>query len=316
MNRANRIAPYSLKSLNNTQWLVMGLALAMGVMLIVFGGICNLLAVPNPLKSILVTILLGFGISFTSSATISLIMLSAGFMDLIESAQRLARVVGNELHIPCAERFALVESAEKLGLSRAYPSRREALSRSGFYDILLQECDQIFVVGSSMLGLLQDRHFGMVLELLEKKLSEGVEVKFMLTHPLFADFRAAQEGRNSNDIGREVVKSLRILKTMANSGKVSVMLYRGTPTCFGICASAGMLINPYPYGRQAYESPCFELHSGSAAYNFYRQAHFQTQFGGKIESLELNDGTIKNLEDQLQDFARRVEKFESLERTG
>ena len=72
-----------------------------------------------------------------------------------------------------------------------------------------------------------------------------------------------------------------------------------------------MMTHPYPYGRQAYESPCFELEHGKSAYNFYRQAHFQTQFGGKIERIDLNKDAISKLEENLSGFADKVKDFES-----
>jgi hypothetical protein len=90
-----------------------------------------------------------------------------------------------------------------------------------------------------------------------------------------------------------------------------VYLYRGTPTCFGVLASQGMLLNPYPYGRQAYESPCIEIRKQTPAYDVYKQAHFQTQFAGKIERCDLTDEAINRLESSQGGFSKKVAEFES-----
>jgi hypothetical protein len=188
------------------------------------------------------------------------------------------------------------------------------LKESNFFRILCEETDQIFIVGSSLLGLLQDRHFKHVMELIREKINSGVEVVFMLTHPLFADFRAAQEARDPKEIGGEILKSINLIKELStlNADAVKVYLYRGTPTLFGICTTKKMLINPYPYGRQAYESPCFEFESKTPAFNIYKQSHFQTQFGGKIEKLDLQDSLIDQMNALLDDFSLKTKDYESL----
>lgn len=280
-----------------------------GLAMLFYGGE-NYYDEEKQLSSIVV---LTFGATFLASAFISFIMLVAGFLDLNENAKDLAGIIGTELGMPCAERFNLVDSASDIGLKRVYIDRNEALEVENFYVSIDQEHDEIFVIGSSLLGLLVDRHFTHVVDLLKKKIKKDVELKFMMTHPLFADFRAAQEGRDPKDIGNEIIASLReILNQFDNSNSlVSVYLYRGTPSIFGICTSESMLLNPYPYGRQAYESPCFELVHGKPAYNFYRQAHFQTQFAGKIERIDLSDESIDILQKIIPKFAESVTEFES-----
>lgn len=258
-------------------------------------------------------LLITFGVTLTASSIVSIIMLSAGLMDLSENAKDLAAIIGSRLGMPCAERFSLVESSSEVGLAKTYISREQALEKGNFHAVIEKEKDGLFIVGSSLLGFLQDRHFKHVVDALKQKIHDAVEVKFMLTHPLFADFRAAQEGRDTGDIGGEIVKSLRIIASFVASETdlVSAYLYRGTPTCFGILARDRMLLNPYPYGRQAYESPCFEFDSQTPAYNLYKQAHFQTQFAGKIERFELSDESISKLEVQIKELSQKVADFES-----
>lgn len=283
------------------------------ILTLVIGILFTIVGIFQPLDKWWSIVLITLGVTFTASSVVSIIMLSAGLMDLSENAKDLASIIGSRLGMPCAERFSLVESSVKVGLAKTYISREEALEKGNFHAVIEREKDGLFVVGSSLFGFLQDRHFKHVVDSLKKKIHDGIEIKFMLTHPLFADFRAAQEGRDPGDIGREIIKSIKIIAKFggADKGLVSVYLYRGTPTCFGILAKDRMLLNPYPYGRQAYESPCFEFDSNTPAYNLYRQAHFQTQFAGKIERFDLSDKFISKLEKQIGEFSQKASAFES-----
>ncbi|MBI5021156.1 MAG: hypothetical protein HZB59_06955 [Ignavibacteriales bacterium] len=302
----NSIREKDYRSTHNVRKTLIILTLIVGILL-------TLIGIFQPTDKWWSIVLITFGVTFTASASVSIIMLSAGLMDLSENAKELASVIGSRLGMPCAERFTLVESSSEVGLAKTYISREQALQKSKFHTIIEDEKDGLFIVGSSLLGFLQDRHFKHVIETLKKKMHDGVEIKFMLTHPLFADFRAAQEGRDPGEIAREIIKSLRIILSFVGSEKelVSVYLYRGTPTCFGILTKDSVLLNPYPYGRQAYESPCFEFDSQTPAYNLYRQAHFQTQFAGKIERFELSDVSISKLESEIDEFSLKVSEFES-----
>ena len=294
------------RSTSNVRRTLIILTLFIGTLLTLFG-------IFQPHDKWWSVVLITFGVTFTASAMISIIMLSAGLMDLAENAKDLASIIGSRLGMPCAERFSLVESSSEVGLAKTYISREQALEKGNFHTVIEKEKDGLFIVGSSLLGILQDRHFKHVVDTLKQKIHDGIELKFMLTHPLFADFRAAQEGRDPGDIGSEIIKSLRIIASFVeqdNKELVSADLYRGTPTCFGILAKDKMLLNPYPYGRQAYESPCFEFDTQTPAYNLYRQAHFQTQFAGKIEQFELSDESIIKLENQIEKFSHKVSEFE------
>ncbi len=163
------------------------LTLVIGILLTIFG-------IFQPSDKWWSVVLITFGVTFTASAVVSIIMLSAGLMDLAENAKDLASIIGSRLGMPCAERFSLVESSSEVGLVKTYISREQALKKSNFHAVIEKEKDELFIVGSSLLGFLQDRHFKHVVDTLKQKIHDGVELKFMLTHPLFADFRAAQEG--------------------------------------------------------------------------------------------------------------------------
>lgn len=257
------------------------------------------------------TLLFTFGLTFTATALISFVMLGAGLLDLEENAKELARVIGEQLDMPCAQRFQLVSNASRLGLANVFKNREEALSKENFTRFIEKEQDEIFVVGSSLKGLLQDRHYTHVKDLLSNKAHDNVELTFMLTHPLFADFRAAQEKQKAKCIGTEILESLKILKEFVNPNRrVNVLLYRGTPTMFGIRTRGSMLINPYPYGRQAFLSPCFEFEPDSPIYSSYEQTHFQTQLAGKVE--EFDTSLIDKLEKLLDDFSVKTKEYEAL----
>jgi hypothetical protein len=47
----------------------------------------------------------------------------------------------------------------------------------------------------------------------------------MTTHPLFADFRAAQEGRNPKDIGLEITGSLEIILELSQLPNAIISTY-------------------------------------------------------------------------------------------
>lgn len=291
------------------RYLVIFLSLLIGGLLMYLGSLDK----PDTFKSVL---FLTFGTTFCSSAIIGTIMIIAGFADLKENAIELSEIFGKKLGMHCADRFKLVQSASVVGLTNVYKTREEALKVENFYAYLKQETDCIFILGSSLKGVLQDRHNKHILGLLETKIkTNNTEVIFMLTHPLFADFRAAQEHRNPKDIGLEVIKSLKIIKKLKDANKeneelVSVYLYRGTPTSFGIRTSTRMLINAYPYGKQAYEAPCVEFSSETAGYNSYNATHFQTQIAGKIDHFDMTDDSFRSLEQQLDEFSTQVNNFE------
>jgi len=293
------------KSGMRARFMLVVLTLCIGILLTIIGVILKIDNTPGIL-------LLTFGTTFTASATISSIMLFAGLMDLAENAKDLASIIGSKLGMPCVERFSLVESSARVGLVRTYGSRTESLEMNNFYSAIEGEDDHISIIGSSLLGLLQERHFDYVAETLKKKAENGIEIRMMLTHPLFADFRAAQEGRDPKEIGNEIVKSLKLIKDMfeGHTDKCSVYLFHGTPTCFGIRTSKRLLLNPYPYGRQAYESPCFEFYRGTLAYDYYSHHHFQTKVSQKIDKFELTDSAIEELSNSLDEYSKKVVEFE------
>jgi len=188
------------------------------------------------------------------------------------------QVIKNEFKTilkPYKDEIKLLKSSKDAGLFGLHKSRRDALS--DFCQFLENEKDEIIIVGSSLLGLLQDadKEYDKVRKILKKKCEGETKVRFLLTHPMVADLRARQEKRRFKDIGKEIIKSLNILIEEWKVDKGTIKLYEGTPTCFGIKTGNAMLINPYPYGVEAYTSPCIVALREGFFYEHYENAHFR-----------------------------------------
>jgi hypothetical protein len=284
------------------------LSLVVGLILLLLGSTLLI----NNKESIIGIIVLSFGISLTASGIISFTMLQSGFLDIVSNANDLALVFGNKLGLHCAKRFSLLNHSEINGLSNVYLNREEALKKENFTGSIISEDTEIFIIGSSLMGLIQNEKLKDVWEIIKNKANDKrIELIFMFTHPLFADFRALQELRPKGEIGNEIIFSLKELKNIENPkyNNISVYLYKGTPTLFGIRTTAKMLINPYPYGNKASDSPCFEFEVNKKCYTYYNQTHFRLNFGEKIEKIDLNK--IADIEARIKEYSNFVDDFEN-----
>lgn len=185
-------------------------------------------------------------------------------------AQALSEVTGTyrgELH--------LLRSAQAAGISGVYLSRAEALL--AFVPELDAEQHEIMIVGSSLRGLIKDydNEYALARDTLKRKIREKVRVRVLLTHPVVADLRARQEDRNQKDIGREILDSVRTLCDEWMLDPTSVKLYLGTPTVFGIKTARSMLLNTYPYMKEAVASPCLIVTKPGYMYDRYLDSHFR-----------------------------------------
>jgi hypothetical protein len=117
---------------------------------------------------------------------------------------------------------------------------------------------RLWIAASSMKGLLEaaSKEFdgmGIFSWAASLALQEKIDLRILMTHPEFAEVRAHQETRNANSITEEIKEALRHLKTW----KVPlhcIKLAEATPTVFAIATRERMLLNPYPYGQEAYRS--------------------------------------------------------------
>ena len=116
------------------------------------------------------------------------------------------------------EEISILKSFKHAGISSFYKNRK--LGIKAFHDSVDKAKKKIFIIGSSLKGLLQDTDYHEFAELIKKKaFQSGMELRFLLTHPCVADFRAKQEKRNPNEIGQEVIDSLIILQKWGISEK-------------------------------------------------------------------------------------------------
>lgn len=197
----------------------------------------------------------------------------------------------------------LLQLVDKAGLVGIYPTRQEALSM--FLKFLENEPYEIMVIGSSLRGLLQDHDKAYVdaCNLLKEK---GTITKFLLTHPKIADLRAQQEGRNLTDIGKEILISLKILIEDWKVPRENIKLYQGTPTCFGIKTEGAMLLNFYPYEKEAFASPCLVVKKGEYFYQHFGFSHFHAWSSALARCVPDN---LEQIEGMLDTFADKIEEL-------
>ncbi|GIL11323.1 MAG: hypothetical protein BroJett038_00430 [Chloroflexota bacterium] len=207
----------------------------------------------------------------------------------------------------------MLRTFREAGIISTYRRREMALKR--FIRAIKAEKNEIMIIGSSLLGLLQKYQYEEAREALKKKCEEGIHVKFLLTHPAVADLRADQEARKFKDIGNEIIKSLRILKQWKLKELPlpadNVRLYMGTPTIFAIKTTNQMLLNPYAYGDVAFNSPCLIVKNDPNEYFYfydeYDKAHFGAWDSDAVIRIQDFDETIQELSDNLEMFERNIQ---------
>jgi hypothetical protein len=128
--------------------------------------------------------------------------------------------------------IGLLKSLRHAGITGIFKRREMALA--AFARALDEESREIMIIGSSLKGLLQKEEYKAIANKIKFKADKKLtNVKFLLTHPIVADFRASQENRRPGEIGKEILASLCILRDWQIPPE-NVRLYLGTPTCFAI----------------------------------------------------------------------------------
>lgn len=231
--------------------------------------------------------------------------------DQIEKMLKEYREQNQEIVGEYRDELDILHSLKEAGVVKPYRNRETALAE--FASAIDAETREIMIIGSSLKGLLKKDKYKEIADKLRFKIERsGVTVRFLLTHPVVADLRAGQEGRRSTEIGAEIIESLRTLKEWKVPCEC-VRLYRGTPTCFAIKTEAQMLLNPYPYGEVAYDSPCFivktSIDEPSYIYHEFDKSHFgawDTRVAVKIFNYE---ETISDLQRSLEQYADVVSEM-------
>ena len=209
-----------------------------------------------------------------------------------------------------AEEIELLKSVRHAGIIGLYKRREMAIKAFSRY--IDEESSEIMVVGSSLKGLLQKEEYKEVAEKLRFK--QGlIKVKYLLTHPIVADFRANQENRRPTEIGLEIIKSLETLRDWGVDCS-NVRLYLGTPTCFAIKTTRQMLVNPYPYISVSFDSPCLLLEyspeSGSERPGYFFDEFKSRHFGAWDTDLAVHiqnyDQAIGYYYEKLSDYSCQV----------
>jgi hypothetical protein len=82
-----------------------------------------------------------------------------------------------------------------------------------------------------------------------------LDLRIMLTHPVFAAVRASQENLDARVVQQEVSATLAFMERNEVPND-RVRLIPTTPTVFAVATRNEMLLNPYPYSQAAYRSFC------------------------------------------------------------
>ena len=217
-----------------------------------------------------------------------------------------------------SDEIDLLKSIRHAGVTGIYKRREAAIN--AFIPALDEEATDIMIIGSSLKGLLLKEEYKGIREKLRFKCDRGLcNVRILLTHPIFADFRAKQESRRPTEIGLEIIKTLEELRSWSRD-YCHVKLYLGTPTCFAVKTARRMLINPYPYGTTSYDSPCLILEyspDGGAERPSYFFDEFKARHFGAWDT-ELSvpitdfDRSIAEFNKALGEYGSQVQELLSL----
>lgn len=229
-------------------------------------------------------------------------------LEFKRTAENIIGAAAKEITEQYRQEIELLRASESAGLIGVYKSRAEAVT--AFLPFIDKEKEEILIIGSSLSGLLGEEEFDKVYDaaqkLLVRKKADGVRLRFLLTHPVIADLRARQENRRFKDIGYEIIRSLEYL-LYNEEWRVdprNIKLYLGTPTCFGIKTEEAMLLNTYPYMKEAFHSPCLIVAKHGYFYDHFYSSHFRAW----TSALALSVPTpLSVLSEKLNDYARSIE---------
>jgi len=208
----------------------------------------------------------------------------------------------------------LFAASQRVGIVTAYENRERALlsivqdgrqtksyrqsdAHQSFVSRLETE-RKLIVVGSSLLGL--KMYVNRLPQIIAGRVAAGLETKFMMTHPCFSGLREKQEGRSEGQISNEIDNMIGILHGFGLNLNTSLRFYKGTPTCFAIITTEAMLLNPYPYQIEAFESFCIEVRR--LPQNIVRAGR------SKSETLRIPRQIAKKYEDEFKNLMNSPEE--------
>ena len=193
---------------------------------------------------------------------------------------------------PLQAALHLITSASELGVVGFHRTRGGGLRE--FTQHLRTEIKEVFIVASSIRGLTEGLpDFADILQDLHRK---DVDIKVVLSSPLFSFLREPIESRRSGAIWDEIMEAAQMLTK--TDGKIglddrNVRFFPGTPTVFLLATSRRMLLNPYTYGTMAYQTFCVEVQrppeSTESVYDVYLREHFTKAYQNSIPCNELRE---------------------------
>ena len=120
------------------------------------------------------------------------------------------------------------------------------------------ERPRLWIAASSMKGLLESASkefdgLGIFTWAAQLAADGKLDLRIIMTHPAYARSRAGQEDRGPNAIPEEIQEAVHHLMRQKVPPKYLKMVL-ATPTVFAIATRDQMLLNPYPYSKEAYRS--------------------------------------------------------------
>lgn len=172
--------------------------------------------------------------------------------------------------------------------------------------------ESIRLVGSSVKGLMgmeaPSREQEAILQLLADKVSNGIETRLLLAHPLVAGYREKMEIREKGSIPTEIIENLHRLITrfqMARDQKSwQIRLYKCGPTVFCLeIDSSTLFLEPYPLGGTSMDNLCVfaEIPSGTAnVLKLFMASHFDNAW----ERADCRIRSVSELRSLVDDLAK------------
>jgi hypothetical protein len=120
--------------------------------------------------------------------------------------------------------------------------------------------------------------------LLLKEKAKTVKYRILMTHPDFSKWREKQETRPEGSIGKEILESTQTLTTDWGISEDGIRFYQGAPTVFMLFTPERMLLNPYPYGAEAFKTFTLEVARTENPEDIYTQYvlnHFEHPWSGR-----------------------------------
>ena len=267
----------------------------LSIISLVAGAMCLAFSFFLPANSLVFAVTLALGVA----------LLPAGLIAIITSISS-SRIIRDELRETLRESAGSLEASldnlriatsfltrsKELGLSMVYENRNQALEP--FLAHLAEYVNrpgagtkEIAFVASSLKGLIEDnpQYSDQMAKIIQQ--SQGrCRIRFLLTHPEYAKLRETQEDRPPGAIVMEILHAIDWLERRGVPLE-NIRVYKGEPTCFMIASTERMLLNPYPYEREA--SRNFSLiventeSERSLFYNYWTHHYYRPWYGEEMQ---------------------------------